>query len=428
MLRLFGEAAPQPSLLLGLLVALGTGLLVGLERERRKGRGPQREAAGVRSFAVVSVLGALAQGLAQPGLVAGGLLAVAVLAALAYWRQSARDPGLTTEAALLLSYLIGALAIPHPELAAGAGVALTMLLAARQRLHRFATRLLSEQELHDGLLLAALALIVLPLMPREPQPWLAGLKPHTLLGLVMLLLALQAAGHVALRLLGERAGLALGGFFSGLVSSTATVAAMGSRYRDQPGLLAGCAGAAVMSTAATWVQALVLVASLSPASVPSVAPACVLGALVAGVAAFALTRTAGQDTGRDHAWGRHNGGPLRLREALIVAVLLTGVAAVAGWAQQRFGSGGLLISVAIAALADSHAPIASLAALAARATIDHQTLLQGLLLAIACNSLVRISVAGLSGGRPYLLRVGGALGLQLAAVALLALVILPPVR
>ena len=78
----------MPESWIGLAVALGVGLLVGIERERRKGIGPQRKAAGMRTFALVSVAGALAQSLSPGALVAVGALAVSAFAALAYWRSS----------------------------------------------------------------------------------------------------------------------------------------------------------------------------------------------------------------------------------------------------------------------------------------------------------------------------------------------------
>lgn len=73
--------APSP---LGLLLALGIGLLVGLERERRKGDGPDRGAAGIRSFALAALLGALAQSLGPSALVVAGAAMVGALAAISH--------------------------------------------------------------------------------------------------------------------------------------------------------------------------------------------------------------------------------------------------------------------------------------------------------------------------------------------------------
>ena len=187
-----------------------------------------------------------------------GALLVAALTAVAYWKgrervpgQPAPDPGLTTELALFITYLVGVLSVQQPALGAGAAAVVAALLASRERLHRFATQLLSEAELHDALLLSALTLVLLPLAPAAPLAWLGGMAPRTLLLTVVLILALQAAGHVALRLLGPRAGLALSGLFSGFVSSTATIAAMGARARAQPAEGGAALAGAMFSTTAT---------------------------------------------------------------------------------------------------------------------------------------------------------------------------------
>ena len=218
----------DPSPVIGLLLALGIGLLIGLERERRKGEGPNRRAAGIRSFALVAVSGALAQLLPVPGLVAVGGLLVALLAAISHFKSRSGDPGLTTELALFVTYLVGVLVATQPLLGTACGVALALLLNTRTPLHRFATKVLTEQELHDGLLLCAAALIVLPLIPNRPMAWLGQINPRPLAAIAVLILTLQAASHVAVRGLGPRLGLVAAGFLAGFASSTAAIASLGS--------------------------------------------------------------------------------------------------------------------------------------------------------------------------------------------------------
>ncbi|MDT7836799.1 DUF4010 domain-containing protein [Aquabacterium sp. OR-4] len=441
-----------PSLLLGLSVALGAGLLIGLERERRKGRGPQRAAAGIRSFTLVALAGALAQGLAQPALVAVGALAVLLLAALAYLhslRPAAKgpppDPGMTTELALLVTYLIGVLAMARPAVAAGAAAVVAVLLAARGSLHRFATRVLSEDELHDGLLLAAVALVLVPLVPQQPLAWLGGLAPHQIAALVLLILLLQAAGHVALRLLGAAAGLAVSGLFSGFVSSTATVAAMGSRLRAHPAQAAACTAGAMFSTAATWLQAMLMLAAVAPSLAWRALPALAAGALLAlawgaaqallgrrpaeaaaaapaGMAGLTAgtagtARAAAPDTGAGRA---PPGRALRVREALIVAALLSGVALAVSLAQRVFGQAGALAGAALAGFGDAHSGVAALAAVAQQGQVSDAQALRGVLLTLATNSLTRSVVAAFSGGRAFALRMAGCLFSALAVAASLA--------
>lgn len=236
---------------IALSLALGIGLLIGLDRERRKGDGPDRRAAGIRSFALVAFSGALAKLLPAPGLVAIGGALVALLAAISHFKSRSDDPGLTTELALFVTYLVGVLVATEPLLGTACGVALALLLNTRSRLHNFATQVLTEQELHDGLLLCAAALIVLPLIPNRPLAWMGEINPRPLAAIVVLILSVQALSHVAVRWLGLRLGLVAAGFLAGFASSTAAIAVLGRQVRKQPARAGLLAAAAAWSTAAT---------------------------------------------------------------------------------------------------------------------------------------------------------------------------------
>src|SRR5271165_6314068 len=124
-------------IILNLAVALGIGLLIGSERERRKGSGPSRSPAGIRTFAISSLAGAIsftAGGQILLSIVTAGVIG---LVAVAYWRGREEDPGLTTEIALTVTVLLGGLSMQLPALAGSAGVIVVVLLAAKTRLHRF---------------------------------------------------------------------------------------------------------------------------------------------------------------------------------------------------------------------------------------------------------------------------------------------------
>ncbi len=410
--------------LAGVAAALGVGLLVGLERERRKGeRRDEHLAAGVRSFTVASLLGALAQGLEHavplPGAVLLGGAMVGLLAFAAYWRSPARHPGLTTELALCTTYLIGVLCMVSPLWGVGGGALLALLLVARGRLHRFATQVLTENELHDGLLLAALALVGLPLVPGGPVAALGGVSLRPLAALVLLILLLQAAGHITLRVFGARAGLGLSGFFSGFVSSTATIASMGARsaHGDVP-LRAAQAGA-LASTSATWVQCLLLLGALSPPLARALLPAAAAGLAVAlASVAWSLHGQAASDP--DTPAG--SGEVLRIREAALVATLLGAATVGVGWAGRAAGSQGVIGAAALAALADFHASVAALGALVSSGQTGVETARWGLWAAFCANGLVRAAVALATGGRDFGRPVALGLALQvLLAGALIAL-------
>lgn len=388
---------------MGLAVALGVGLLIGLERERRKGEGPERRAAGLRSFMVAALLGAVAQTV-SPWLAGVAVAGVVALASLSYWQSRSNDPGLTTELALVTTALIGALAVPQPAVAASTGVVLASLLAARERLHRFATDWLSEQELHDALLLAALVLVLLPLLPTVPLSWMGSLSLHQVLMLMIVILGMQAAGHLAQRLMGDRAGLAASGLLGGFVSSTATISAMGSLVRSGQASMRLGLCASVLSTAATWLQMVLMASVVSPKGVSLIVPLVVVGALVPLSVGAALWRDQTSSSPVDGPRGQM----LRPREAVIVALLLVG-GAVLVHSAQAYGVSGVFMGTGLAAVADAHAPVASLLSLfeGGRLSADH--LLIGLMVALSVNGATRTIAALVTGGPRFAMGVGGSL-------------------
>lgn len=393
---------------MGLAVALGAGLLIGLERERRKGQGPDREAAGLRTFMVAALAGAMAQ-MVSVLVAAVALGGVAGLAALSYWRSRSSDPGLTTEIALIATALIGMLAVPHPALAAACAVVLAAVLAAREHLHHFATDWLTQQELHDGLLLAALALVLLPLLPATPLAWLGQLSPQRVLMLVIVILVMQAFGHVAQRLLGARAGLAISGLLGGFVSSTATISAMGSLRRHGQVSLRLALCAAVLSMVATWLQMLLMASVVSMVAVKEVWSLVLVGALPPLILGALMWRGGGAM--KASAEASHQ--VLRLREAVTVSALLLGGTVLVNLAQQH-GMAGLLLGTAVAAVADAHAPMATLMSMFGAARFGSAHLLLGLMVALSANAVTRSAAATLSGGWRFGLGVAAALFANLA--------------
>ncbi|MGZ5829292.1 MAG: MgtC/SapB family protein, partial [Xanthobacteraceae bacterium] len=210
-------------------MALGIGLIIGAERERRKGEGPSRSPAGIRTFAITSLAGAISFIVGGQVLLAVETAGVIILTAAAYWRGHEDDPGLTTEIALIVTSLLGGLSMQQPALAAGLAVIVAVLLAARSRLHSFVRLVLTEDELQDALIFAGATLVVLPLVPDLPMGPYGALNPHSIWILVILVMAISAVGYLAVRILGARFGLPIAGLASGFISSTATIGAMGAR-------------------------------------------------------------------------------------------------------------------------------------------------------------------------------------------------------
>jgi uncharacterized membrane protein (DUF4010 family) len=406
----------------GWLAALGIGLLIGVVRERHSSRGgAAAEAsvrAGLRTHAVLALAAAAAMQLGA-GVLAVLLLAVAALVVASYWASHRDDPGMTGEIALLLTALLAALATREPALAAGLAVIGAILLQAKDALHRFVRELVSERELNDALLLAAAALVVLPLLPDHPlDPW-GALRPALLWKFVVLVMAVGMAGHVALRAVGARWGLPVAGFFAGFASSTAAVAGFGASVRDQPALRTAAVAAALLANVAS----LLLFAAIIGTGAP-----VLLRAMALPLGAAALVLVAGGVLGlRSHAAAAdlpEAPAPraFHLSHGLALALLLAAVLLVSAWMRLWFGDAGALFAAALVALGELHAAGASVAQLAAGGSLAPGHAEWGVIALLAAAAVSKSVVAFASGGAGYGTRVAvGLSGSLLAAIAVQAL-------
>ncbi len=396
---------------LGFAAALGIGLLIGIERERSKGSGPERGPGGVRTFALFAMAGAAARLLDEAWTVPVVLAAAAALAVASYLRSSSRDPGLTTEVALVLTTLLGMLAIGQPALAAGLGVVTAVILAARTRLHQLATDKLSGQEIHDALVLAAAALVVLPLVPDRTIDPTGTLNPRVIWSLAVLVMSINAVGYVALRTLGPIHGLALSGFAGGFVSSTATHGAMAGRASQDPALTRAALAGAALSSVATPLYMLMVLALVSPALMSSLGLAMGLSAAAASAVGAGVMIAAGRAPHGE----MHLGRPFDLRQALIFTATFSLVMLIAALLEKGYGSAGALWGVALAGLADTQAAGASAGAMLEAGRLSLPDARTAVMLAYTVNGVMKVVVSVSAGGVRF---AGWIAGMQVAMVAL----------
>ncbi len=431
--------------LLPWVAAIGAGLLIGIERERSQA---PESPAGVRSFVLAALAGAIGAALG-PVALAVTLAALAALALLGYAQTRRDDPGMTTEIALLLTALLGALAQRQPAWAAGLAALVAGLLAAKALLHRAVRQVLTTREMQHGLLLAAAVLVVLPLLPDAPLPWLAGLNLHTLWLLAVVMMALESLGHIALRALGAARGLPLAGLAGGLVSSTATIAGMARLAAQSPALLLPALRGALLSNVATALEMALLVALLLPALLARLA--LPLAAYTAAV--LAAVWLAGRTLGGGQATASHSAQPsalppstpaspptspapptstptspsstpasssvdatgaaaARLHDrlhdlaaqppfhpvhALGFAAVLSLVLLLAAALQRWIGPQGLVVGAALAGFADAHSAAASAAQLAAGGALPLAAATVAVGLALSTNAVSKV-LAGFSAG------------------------------
>ncbi len=396
----------------GWAVALGIGLLIGAERERRKSEGPARAAAGLRTFAIAALLGAVAMEVGDGLMLAVAAAGITLMSAIAYLRDRSEDPGLTSEVALVITVVLGGFAMREPTKAAAVAVVVAVMLAARAPLHHFVRNVLTAPELKSALILASATLVVWPVLPNRFLGPFEAINPQGIWTVAILIMVIGAGGHIATRFLGGRYGLPLAGLAAGFVSSSATIASMGSRVTGNPLLLGPAVAGAVLSNVATIIQATALLAVVSPAVLmalwPSLAAAGATAIALGAVFTFgARTATAETPEAEAEAFSL----PAALVLAVVIAAVLLAAAALRHW----LGSQGVVAGAALAGFADAHASIVSVASLAASGKMPVADAAIPILAGLTTNSLTKIALATASGSRAYAKRVVPCVILVLAA-------------
>lgn len=391
--------------------ALGIGLLIGAVRERQHGDATTLQA-GVRTHALLALMGTVGIAFGQAVFLVV-LLAAALLAWSSYRITARDDPGLTGEIALLITVLLGALAFDAPELAAALGVVVAILLWAKAPLARLSRDLISDQEMRDALLLAACALVVLPLLPDEAiDPW-GVLVPSKLWQIVVLVMGVGMLGHLALRAVGARWGLPVAGFFSGFASSTAAVAGFGRGSRTAAELVGPSAAAGLLANLAS----LLLFAAVIGTTSPALLRASAWPLLAAALALLALSPLGLRHVKEEAVPRTATAKAFRLGHALMIALVIAAVLLVSEWLRQVFGQAGALVGATIAALGELHAAAAGIASLNAAGGLQLEPARWGVVALLASASLAKSVLAFASGGPRYGAAVSAGLVAMVAAAA-----------
>jgi uncharacterized membrane protein (DUF4010 family) len=347
----------QFDLFLRLGLALAIGFLVGFERgwkERSEEEG--QRTAGLRTFSLIGLMGGVFGLLSKGGdllLLAAGFVVLGASLAVFMWREGERENDLsaTSLIAAMLTFVLGAFAVlGDMAVAAGAGVAAVVLLAAKKPLHGWVARL-TWVELRAGLILAAMTFILLPLLPNRTIDPLGILNPYEIWLMTIFIAAISFAGYAAVKMAGAERGLTLAAAAGGLINSTAvtiTLARMAPHHAERVRLLAGCV---LLAGAVMFIRVLFVVAVLNSPLALMLVPSLGVAALASGACSLWLIRS-GRHGGRK---GREDLGlsnPFRLSEVLRFSAILTVVMILAGAAARYAGDRGVLVVAGLSGLAD----------------------------------------------------------------------------
>jgi uncharacterized membrane protein (DUF4010 family) len=380
-------AAPLDSPVVRLVLAAALGLFLGLEREWSE------KSAGIRTFSLISLLGAVFTLLAQEALlVIGGVLVIAqgVLLAVQGLRREDGGLSLTTSVSMLVAYGVGAM-IAGGRILEGVAVAVlsSLLLVLKRELHTFAWGL-TREELRSASEFAILAFVVFPLLPAE-ETFAVGsielsIEPRVVWLMVVTVAGIGLVNYALVSLYGGR-GLAITGFFGGLASSTAVVGTVLERVRRQPDLASYGVAAILLADAAMAVRNLVIAVAFTLPDRPLVLTVLPLGAVIVGAVAIAAA-TADWSASFDLELE----SPFSMRYVLGFGGVFLFIVVAGALAQARFGSGGLYAAAALSGLVSSAGATTSAVVLYRAGTIDAVVATTAILLATVASIAVKAAL------------------------------------
>jgi uncharacterized membrane protein (DUF4010 family) len=395
-----------------LAVSFGLGLLLGLEREQRGS-----SIAGIRTFPIVSLFGTVCAQVGQTlggWIVAVGLIALAAIVVCANFAQIKKgtiDPGMTTEVAVLLLYVIGALiVVGYLTAAVVIAGAMAVLLHSKRPLHNFA-RAVGERDMRAIMQFVLLSLVILPILPSEDYGPFGVWNPFKLWLIVVLIVGISLGGYVAYKFLGTRAGSLLGGIIGGLVSSTATTVSYSRRTVPEAALAPLSAFVIMTASCISIVRVLVEVAAVAPAQFMEIAlplTGMLVFCFLITVALFFPSRKQGIRMPEQK-------NPAELKPALVFGGLYALVLLAVAVAKQYFGSAGLYVVAVISGLTDLDAITLSTGQLAGSKKIDTSTAWRVILIAVMSNFLFKFGIVAALGSAGLTQRIGCAFAVALAA-------------
>lgn len=402
-------------------VALGIGLLIGIERGwRTREDKPGSRTAGVRTFTIVGLLGGttgvIAEAAGAPLTLAGGIvIGLAFAAFAATFAMMCRDENLadkshsaTTAVAGMLTFALSVYAMIGDMRAAGAAaVATVCVLALRTPLHDWLSKI-EEREMRSALILLAMTFIALPVIPGDPIGPFGGVNPREIWLIAIILAGVSFVGYVAVKVLGSQHGVLVAALAGGLASSTAVTATSAKRAAAGEGTPRLLAAGVALATAVSFGRVIAIVAVLKPELLRLVAPSLVAAIVVA--VGWGLIAAYWRNSGKDDEQAVEFKNPFDFWSVLGFAILLAAIVLAGQALGEHLGAAGAIVGALALGLADVDAVTVSMAQLTPQ-PLSLQSAALAILAAVVSNNVSKV-VIGAAVGR-------GAFAIEIAVMAAL---------
>jgi len=385
-------------------VALLIGAMLGMEREFFQQKESTPDFAGIRTFSLISLLGSVAAflvadfGILPVALSLGGLILLTVVSYQGAMVRSGKETGITTEVAVLLTFLFGVLVMSDQgKVAIALAVLTSLLLALKGRLHAIIRRM-NDEDLRVAMQFALVAAVILPLLPDRTIDPLGLLNPFQIWLMVVFVSGIGFSGYVMMKVLGPSRGITLTGLLGGLASSTATTISFSTASREHPAMSAYYARAVVIASSVMIPRVLLLVLVIYPpllriVSIPLAAM------LVSGLAIIFFLRRRNKTNETEFERSINLTHPLKLSTAIKFGLVFAVVLMIFEFAHDSFGSIGVYFTSAIAGLTDVDAITLSVSRMVRNSHIDLRVAGIAIVIAVIMNTISKGAIVFFTGSQ-----------------------------
>lgn len=417
-----------------LFIAVLLGGVVGLERESVGAADSRGSAGGIRTFALVSLLGGLAgffyqQNIQSLFLFLFGFIGLLVLSYYTVGTFITKRTGLTNEISIIYTFLIGFLittGLLPIQIVLALFVVLLLILSLKTRTKQLMLGI-SSKEVEAFISYAIIAIVILPFLPNTPvyladipyiQAFLSNynielgqwatleiFNPQKIGLIVALVTGIDVFGYVLGRIVGEKKSFTLASFFAGFISSTSATQALAQKSK-RTGIIRPLLAAALIANMASFLQIFLLVGPINNKWLIYITPALLIiiaASLLLSIWYLFDKKKDVPDTKNEKEKTKKTDAIFSLIPALKFAGLLILVKIITKVCLILFGQSGFIISSVIASFAGLDAIMINLADMAGNA-ITFKMALVTFLLVNGTNLLSKSFYSYLQGDKRFSLR------------------------
>ncbi len=387
---------------LGMALLLAS--LIGLERERKYQMFNYRGFGGVRTFALIGVLGALAYVLdaGMTGLfpvVTAGFLLLVIVSYFVVAKNFDRT-GATSEMAAMITYLVGVLCVRNDfVLATSIALAVVLILHFKDSLH-FVAKSLKSEEVISAVEFMIIAFVILPLLPNKDYGLYGFFNPYVVWMMVVLIFGISFVSYLAIKFFGAKKGILATGFLGGLVSSTALTLSFSNESKKNKSIISPFVIAVVVACSAMFFRMLVEIFVVNQALfwklIVPLALMGVCGFISTLVIFFKENKSSESEKVEKNVEKLKS--PFSLAPALKFGILFAAVLFVSKFASVEFGDRGLYLTSLFSGMVDVDAITVSIANMT-RNELSLNTAAYAITLAAIMNTLVKGAIFMIVGNR-----------------------------